>query len=241
MTLPLLGWQGRHPLARILRQRFTLPPEAVAQLRGELRTQGSAYRGVAAADPTQSVYFPVVIRTSATGSRELFWPAVRTFVPASISVGLAVSIAIAAGTLGAAGLFGVALGTVVSGLIARTQYTLEREQHALEHLWVSAEGRWIALGAYPSLSSRMAGRLEWRLVPIEALAPPERLPRFPGWTELDGPVRVDAVLHAMGVLGLAGTLLDQFETERIYTLTRLARLRRRAQSRPALPAPSEEG
>lgn len=213
--------------ARAAVERFTVP------------TVGGAYRSYdPAAQSHGAAWYPIIVRPPPARGRALFWPAVRTAVPASASVMMASSVAFLA--LNPAGLVGAALGSVLGAVVARTQYRLERDEQALASLWLSSDYSRVLLGRYESLGDRLRGKPRWHVAPLGALAgdprevvaPPDLhgefdehvLGAFRRWH-----ARTRRVGHVLAVLGIDPTTVDGPTAERVYTLYRLARLRRAAQ------------
>jgi hypothetical protein len=157
----------------IPRVAVELPREALLAIeRSTVVTGGNAYRSHGAAHADNGTrWYPVIVRPAPSRGRALVWPAVRTAVPAGASAALLGSLIYLAGTLDPVGIVGTALGGVLSAVVARTQYKLEREQHALGSLWLAADYTRVLLGRFDSLGARLTGRARWYVVPLDALCP----------------------------------------------------------------------
>jgi hypothetical protein len=210
----------------IARRPSSLPPEAQAVLaatRGGIA--GGAYRAPAAGLEARA-FLPVIVRDEPVGPAVALAPALRTLLPASVSIGLLLSLMDTAARLAAVGIAGVMLGSVTSAVVARMQYVLEREQHALAALWLASDYSCVMLARFDSLTARVSGEMKWTRIPLEALAPPppaHSRPAAPGWRPM---VRRARLRYALEALDLTRTLLDEHEAERLYVLARLARWRR---------------
>jgi hypothetical protein len=190
---------------------------------------GAGYRSLQRAEISDRFY-PVVVREpEPRSSSTVFWPTVRTAIPASVSVGLALSLVLAAPTLGASGTVGVVLGSAVTALFARTQYTLERDQHALAGLFLASNGAAVLVARFDSLAARLLRRPRFYLVPLEHLHDAESREIDPSVPRIfrRAHARTLAVAHALRVLGIDGANVSAGEAERIHTLARLARWRAR--------------
>lgn len=231
------------PPWRIQRTPLPLPDEARAALeRGGALPRGPAYRTFDPSASAPTSWYPVVERPPPDRARALLWPALRTGVPAGISLGMLGGLIALAGSIETLGLVGMALGSAIGALVARTQYRLERGQHALGALWLASDFSRVLVARFDSLQARLSGRPRWYVLPIEALAPPGAEDLMRGRSALDvsagapalrrWAARVRRTTRALAAMGIDGATIDPLSAARVHTLARLARLRRLARGRP---------
>jgi hypothetical protein len=239
---PLQPDDPRAPAWNIRRVAAELPREAraaVERMTGPL--PGGAYRAMDTGVAHNTAWYLVVLRAPPGRGRALVWPAVRTAVPASASAALLGSLVVLAGSLDPVGVVGTALGGVLGAVVARTQYKLERDQHALGALWLAADYSRVLVGRYDSLNARLTGKARWYVLPLDALAAPNDRSttalsvvraqpagqdevvtrRVRRWY-----TRMGRVAHALAALGIDSATIDPLTELRVYTLARLARFRR---------------